>query len=133
METNRERLLAAYDAWNRSDVDAWLDFLDPQIELWNSGVFPDLELVYRGHEGLAEFWHRVHEPWESLRIDVTRVDAEGEDVYLTTLRFRARGAESGVDVDMHFGHAIRLRDGLATQIVARATIDEAREALLAAG
>jgi hypothetical protein len=46
-----------------------------------------------------------------------------------TLRFRAEGVDSGVDVDMRFANAIRVRDGLQIEVVSRRTVEEAREAL----
>jgi ketosteroid isomerase-like protein len=126
--TNSELLLAGYDAWNRDDCDAWLELLHPDIEIHTSGVFPDLAPVYRGHERAARFWAQMLEPWETLRIDVERIEEEG-DVVTAAIRFRARGADSGVEVDMRFCNAIRVRDGLATELVNRRTFEEARRAL----
>jgi ketosteroid isomerase-like protein len=129
MGTNSELLLAGYDAWNRDDCQGWLDLLDPEIEISTSGVFPDLSVAYRGHELAARFWHQLREPWDVFRIDVEQIDEEGDDVVTAGIRFRATGADSGVDVDMRFGMAMRVQDGLATQLVNRRTVDEARMAL----
>ena len=128
MGANSELLLAGYEAWNRDDCDAWLDLLDPEIEIRTSGVFPDLSDVYRGHRRAAKFWRQMHEPWEIFRIDVEAMDEEGDWV-AAAIRFRARGVDSGVEVDMRFGHAIRVRDGVAIEFVTRRTAEEAREAL----
>ncbi len=51
------------------------------------------------------------------------------DLALAAIRFRATGVDSGIDVDMRFGMGIRVSDGLATALVNRRTIEEAREAL----
>jgi hypothetical protein len=48
---------------------------------------------------------------------------------LAAIRFRAKGVDSGIEVDMRFGMGIRVRDGLATDMVNRRTLEEAREAL----
>ena len=45
------------------------------------------------------------------------------------IRFRARGSDSGVEVDMRFGNGIRIRDGLAIELLNRRTFEEAFEAL----
>ncbi|MDQ5832050.1 MAG: nuclear transport factor 2 family protein, partial [Actinomycetota bacterium] len=111
MGTNAELLRAGYEAWNRDDCDAWLALLDPAIEIRTSGVFPDLAAVYRGHRRAAKFWRQMHEPWEVFRIDVEHMDEAGDWV-AAAIRFRARGVDSGVEVDMRFGHAIRVRDGV---------------------
>jgi ketosteroid isomerase-like protein len=45
-------------AWNRDDLDAFLHLLDPDIE-WNTSIEPFFEgtdSVFRGHEGIREFW-----------------------------------------------------------------------------
>jgi ketosteroid isomerase-like protein len=128
MSTNSELLLTAYEAWNRDDCDAWLELLHPEVEISTSGVFPDLAAEYRGHARAAKFWRQLHEPWEVFRIDVEHIEEEG-DCVTAGIRFRAKGSDSGVQVDMRFCNAIRVRDGLATELVNRRTVQEAREAL----
>jgi ketosteroid isomerase-like protein len=128
MPENSELLLTAYDAWNRDDCDAWLELLHPDVEIRTSGVFPDLAPDYRGHERARKFWRQLREPWEVFRIDVERIE-EAEDSAAAAIRFRARGVDSGVEVDMRFGNAISVRDGLATELVNRRTLEEARDAL----
>jgi ketosteroid isomerase-like protein len=128
MPTNSELLVAAYEAWNRDDCDAWLDLLHPDIRIETSGVFPDLSAEYHGHAGARKFWRQLHDPWEELRIVVEHVEEEG-DRAVAGIRFRARGSDSGVRVDMRFCNAIRVRDGLATELLNRRTVAEAREAL----
>jgi ketosteroid isomerase-like protein len=128
MSKNSELVLATYEAWNSDNVDAWLEGFHPDGELQTSGVWPDFDPVYRGREGLAEFWRRLHEPWEMFHIDIERIDEEG-DCFAVAVRFRAKGVDSGVDVDMRFGHALRMRDGLVVELVARRTAEEAREML----
>jgi ketosteroid isomerase-like protein len=129
MPTNSELLLAGYEAWNSDDCDAWLELLHPEVEIRTSGVFPDLAPVYQGHQRARKFWRQMREPWEDFRIDVVAMEEES-DVVAAGIRFRARGVDSGVDVDMRFGNAIRVRDGVATELVNRRTIEEALQALL---
>ncbi|MGH2712459.1 MAG: nuclear transport factor 2 family protein [Thermoleophilaceae bacterium] len=128
MPTNSELLLIGYDAWNRDDCQAWLDCLHPDVEISTSGVFPDLSAEYSGHALATKFWRQLHAPWEVFRIDVEHVEDDG-DCALAAIRFRATGVDSGVEVDMRFGMGIRVRDGLASHMVNRRTMEEAREAL----
>jgi ketosteroid isomerase-like protein len=128
MPTNSELLLAGYEAWNRDDCQSWVDLLHPDVEISTSGVFPDLSAEYRGHGEATRFWGQLHAPWERFRIDVEHAE-DDEDCALAAIRFRAKGADSGIEVDMRFGMGIRVRDGLATALVNRRTLEEAREAL----
>jgi ketosteroid isomerase-like protein len=128
MSTNSDLLRAGYDAWNRDDCEAWLELLHPELEIRTSGVFPDLAPVYRGRTRARKFWQQMREPWAKFRIEVERMEERG-DCVAAAIRFRARGVDSGVEVDMRFGHAIRVRDGVATEFVTRRTFEEARDAL----
>jgi ketosteroid isomerase-like protein len=128
MSRNTELLLAGYDAWNRDDCEAWLRLLHPDVEIHTSGAFPDLSPVYRGHARAKKFWEQMREPWESFRIEVEGIEEDG-DCVVGTIRFRARGVDSGVEVDMRFGIAVRLRDGLATELVNGRTPEDARDAI----
>jgi ketosteroid isomerase-like protein len=128
MATNSELLLSGYDAWNHDDCQAWLDLLDPDVKISTSGVFPDLSAEYCGHGEATRFWKQMHVPWETFRIDVEQIEDDEEHAF-AAIRFRGTGVDSGIDVDMRFGMGIRVRDGLATHMVNRRTMDEAREAL----
>jgi ketosteroid isomerase-like protein len=129
VETNAEKLLGGYDAWNREDCDAWLAYLSPDVVISTSGVFPDLSAEYHGHGEATRFWKQLHAPWESFRIDVEHVE-DDEEYAFAAIRFRGTGVDSGIDVDMRFGMGIRVGDdGLATHLVNRRTLEDAREAI----
>jgi ketosteroid isomerase-like protein len=125
--SNADLLRSGYDAWNRADRDAWLEVLHPDIVISTSGAFPDFAPQYRGHEGAGKFWDQMLEPWEEFHIDVVRIEEEA-DIAAGDIRFRARG-RGGVDVDMRFGSGIRLRDGVAIELVNRRTFEDVLKAL----
>jgi ketosteroid isomerase-like protein len=128
MSANADLLLAAYDAWNRDDREAWLGLLHPEIEIHTSGAFPDLSPVYRGHERARRFWEQMRSPWRDFRIEVEGIE-EIDDCVIGSIRFRATGVDSGVEVDMRFASAVRLRDGVATELVNGRTTEDARDAI----
>jgi ketosteroid isomerase-like protein len=131
VSSNSELLLDGYDAWNREALETWLELLHPDVRISTSGMFPDLALEYSGRERAVKFWQQMHEPWDAFRIDVEHVEDEGEWA-IASIRFTARGADSGVEVDMRFGMAMRVRDGLAVEFFNRRTFDEARTAVRSA-
>jgi ketosteroid isomerase-like protein len=49
--TNVETFKRGIEAWNRDDLDAWIELFDPQVE-WFA-----LTEVFRGHEGARAAWH----------------------------------------------------------------------------
>jgi ketosteroid isomerase-like protein len=128
MTRNAELLRAGYDAWNHDDLDGYLELLHPDVRISTSGLFPDLPDEYAGRERAVTFWHHMHEPWESFRIDVEHIEDE-EDWAIASLRLRARGVDSGVEVDMRFGMAMRVQDGLAVEFLNRKNFEEARTAM----
>ena len=56
-QENVERVLRGYDDWNRRDLDAMIERVDPEIEWTMTGTtrFPDTEGTYHGHDGVREF------------------------------------------------------------------------------
>ena len=126
-QENVELVRRSIAAWNRADLDGVLETYASSIEFHTSGVFPDFDAVYRGHEDFTRFWRAIHDPWEELRIDIERIE-DGDDCLALEFRFRARGIGSGALVDLKFSNAITFRDGLQTKIVARRVFDDARKA-----
>jgi len=71
---NVEAVRASMDAWNRGDVDGWLEPSHPEIE-WRSDVVRRVEgsdTVYRGRDGLRRYWDEWHALWQ-VNIDLEEV------------------------------------------------------------
>jgi ketosteroid isomerase-like protein len=131
VSSNSELLRVGYEAWNHDDLDAYLSLLHPDVRIVTSGVFPDLAPEYVGRDRAERFWRQMHEPWEFFRVDVEHIEDQ-DDWAIASLRFRARGVDSGVEVDMRFGMAMRVQEGLAIEFLNRRTFDEARTAVRSA-
>lgn len=109
-----------------AQLDAGIHFLAPDIELHLTGVFPDLDPVYRGHEGVRRFAALFIAPWEELSLNAERFFDLGERV-LTLSRFEARGRD-GIEVNLEMAHVWTLRGGLVVRMDAYADRGEALEA-----
>ena len=116
---------ATIDAWNHDDVDAWIETLHPDVIYHTSGTFPGLQRSYFGHEGVREFWLAMHEPWETLRVDLDRVEQVDDQILVVEFRFRGTGAGSGAAVDLQFSNAARISNGLVAELFAASTSEDA--------
>jgi ketosteroid isomerase-like protein len=117
------------EAWNRRDLVWILDQASPDLEFHTAGLFDGIEPVYRGREGMVEFWTTfIEEPWALLRLDVEEIRAVGEDRVLALFVFTGTPRESEEEVRLDYAHLATLADGVVTRIDAFADWDEAREA-----
>jgi ketosteroid isomerase-like protein len=96
-------------AWNRRDLDAYLEFIDPDIE-WSPGATRVEGGSYRGHEGIRRFWGDIDGTFDELAVDIDEV-RDLDDVVVGLGRLRGRSKE-GVPIDIEYGVVGRLRDGL---------------------
>jgi ketosteroid isomerase-like protein len=66
--SNTEIVERGYRAWNEDDLDGMLAVCHPEVEYHPSGVFPGMQPVYRGEEGIRGWWADFRGPWhEALR------------------------------------------------------------------
>jgi ketosteroid isomerase-like protein len=126
-EQNVDLVHHAYEAWNRGDLQWILDHVTPDFEFRTAHLFPDTEDVYRGREGLKRFWNTFHGPWETLLIEVERIEAVGEDRVLALLQFHGRGRD-GLEVTLEYANLFTVENGMAARIVGLASWQEALEA-----
>jgi ketosteroid isomerase-like protein len=125
-EETLELARAGYAAWSRGDLEAMLETIDEDVEYRTSGVFPGLEPVYHGHEGMRRFWDDFRSPWDSLRIVIDDLRESGDQI-VALYRFEAVGRD-GLTVHRDAANVITLRDGLAIRIDAYGSWEAALEA-----
>lgn len=126
-QENLELVRRAYEAWNRGDVDGVLALCHPELEYHASGLYPDLDPVYYGHEGFWKFERDFRATWESLSIDIERFEDRGDRVAVLG-EFEARGRD-GMSLRRPAANVVTIRDGLAVRIEAFGDWDQALEAL----
>ena len=120
------RLMAAYAD---GDVDEMLSYVDPDCELHSAIIGGAEGRVYRGHAGFRSWLAELSESFDELATELTEYRDLGDRV-LAFGRIRARGRESGVELDSATGWVFTLRDGTLTS--ARGFLDPG-DALEAAG
>jgi ketosteroid isomerase-like protein len=107
---NLERYGRMVQAWQRGDLEAWLDDAQDR-EMRTSGKFPGSEPVYRGRDGMRAFWDLLRAPWRDYHHDITRIQDVGGR-YLALLTIRAVGRESGAEVEWKWAHVVTEENGL---------------------
>jgi ketosteroid isomerase-like protein len=122
------RALAAY---NRRDIDAFLEAFDPVAEIHplTLASFGTEGTVYRGHEGIRHFIRDVDEVLPGIQIEPLEIRDLGERI-VANGRLHARGRASGADVESPIGWLVDFREG---RVFRMTDYLDPKEALDAAG
>jgi ketosteroid isomerase-like protein len=126
---NVEAFKRGVDAFNRRDLEANLDVLDPEVvqHLALPAMFGGQSTVYRGHEGVRELWRDLGEAFAEFRIEITKIRDMGERIVVIG-ELRGRGRVSRAEVESPIGYVVELRNGKAIRIDDYFEPDEALEA-----
>ena len=130
-QENVEAFKRAVDAYNRRDIDVFLEEFDPEAE-WHSltqVMFGGEQAVFRGREGIREGVRDIDDALADMQVECVAVRDLGE-VIVVDGRVRGRGRVSGAEVDSPINWVVQFRGGRVTQL--RDFLDPA-EALEAAG
>jgi ketosteroid isomerase-like protein len=126
--TLEDTIYVAYEAWSRRDIDALLEVVHPDAEarpILGANIGAS---VYRGRDGLRQWFKDLHQEWETFQTRVTRIDERG-DRALLTIDVHARGRASGVVIEGDLYHLVEIRDGLILRLEAFRDRPEAMRAL----
>jgi ketosteroid isomerase-like protein len=116
----------AIAAFNRRDVAALTELTTEAVE-WMTWTGTVEHTVYRGHDGLADYF-RDADVWEVLNLDVETVRDLG-DRLLVTATFHARAGGSGAEVTTPWYSAFFVSEGKLTRVLSFRTEEEALAAL----
>jgi ketosteroid isomerase-like protein len=123
------RYREALEAWNRRDLVWILEQAAEDFEFHTAGIFPGVEPVYRGRQGMVDFWTAfIEEPWALLRIEIDSVEAVGDDRVLALLTFTGTTRGSGEELSTPYAHLATFRGEEVARIDAFGDWDEARRA-----
>jgi ketosteroid isomerase-like protein len=130
-EENVETFKRAVEAYNRRDIDALLEEMDPEVE-WLAAVqtlFEGEARVYRGHAGIRQWVRDIDEALADIRLEFFEIRDLG-DRLVASGRFSARGSASGAEAESPFGCLVDSKNGKTTRVQ---TFLDPKEALEAAG
>ena len=99
-QENVDIVRRVYDAVQTSDSATVFALYDPEVE-WDWSRHPISSMiggsVYRGHEGLRDFFRDLREVWEETEWSVKEM-LDGGDHVVVLVDQRTRGRTSGVQV-----------------------------------
>ena len=128
-EENVEAFKRAIEAYNRRDIDAFLEEIDPKVE-WRGALQALLEsevTVYRGHDGVRQWVRDIDEALAEIRLDLPEIRDLGDRI-VALGRLRARGTASGAETESPFGCVVEWKNGKATRLRSFLSHDAALEA-----
>ena len=109
MSENVELLKRGYEAFNRGDLDAVFELLDPEIEWVNDERVP-FAGTYRGHDELRALLRDQQEVFDQLTMEPYEFFETGDHV-VVFVRVRARGEASGAALEITIGHLWTISNG----------------------
>jgi ketosteroid isomerase-like protein len=114
-EENLALVRGAIDAYNRGDIEYILETLDPEIEVYAESGLVNAG-TYRGIDGFRTWVTEWTDAWKSFRNDIHRIEAIRDHHVLAEVDQQARGAGSGVEVEMRLVYMFEEREGRATRL-----------------
>jgi uncharacterized protein len=106
---NLDAVEEAFEAYFRGDLDGLADLADPDVVVTQIAELPDAE-TFHGRRGLIEVIDAWQAAWDDVRVERLSTRDMGDHV-VTTIRQRARGRSSGVEVEGLFTFVFTLKEG----------------------
>lgn len=79
MSAKAETIRRFADAFNRGNLDEYLSLLDPEVEFDVSEGYPGVRGIYRGRDGVGQWWDEWREAWEGGQVSEVEMLAERDD------------------------------------------------------
>jgi len=129
MSDQVDTVLQGYEAFNRGDVEASLEILDPEIE-WHTYIVPGPGGgTYHGHDGVRELWSDARRIFGGFKNVPEKLFESGDGV-VAFVRVEGVGAKSGIAVQARIAHVYTFRDG---KVIRVESFEDRDEALRVAG
>jgi ketosteroid isomerase-like protein len=129
-QENVEAAQRAIDTFNRRDIEAHLAEIDPEAEFHIAlfAMFGGESSVFRGHEGIRESWRDLDGTFAEFQIvEISEIRDLGQRV-VAIGKLRARGKESGADVESPIGYVAEFKNGRMVRLDDYFSPEEALEA-----
>lgn len=130
--SNVQTLEAMYDAFNAGDIDAVLEFWEPDCE-WRPAFGPRLlgENLYLGHRGFRKYFAEVSDTFPGYQTVPVRYDKFGDEL-ICHAHSTGRGRSSGITISQRFAIHYSFREGRIARGQTYSDVGEAMSAVAAA-
>jgi ketosteroid isomerase-like protein len=125
-ETNLNVVAALGEAYLRGDVEAMLEFVDPDVVVIQFPDQPDTR-PYHGHQGMLQAMSSWIDTWDDYSIEPRDAKEFGDNVFVA-LHQRGRGKASGVELEADVFFVYTLRNGKVVRWLMFPSEEEALEA-----
>jgi ketosteroid isomerase-like protein len=125
---------AAYDAWNRADLDGFVKSFSEEVEVHPFLGRGLVASTYHGHDGLRSWFADANEPWERLDVEAEEFKQLEDGRLVIFVRALGEGSGSRALVEARIVHVLSFRDGKIVRLDSYADRETAVQALgLASG
>jgi uncharacterized protein len=126
-DNNADLLRRGFEAFERDGIDALLEYIHPDFEGIASPELATEPGVYRGHEGVRQWFAGFEGFMDDVHFEPDEFLAAGDRV-LVGARLVARGMGSGIVVEQKNFQVWTFRDGTAIRLETYADMESARAA-----
>ena len=127
-QENETTVRDAVAAFNRGDLDTWLEYFTDDVDYRAVEGAPDDHGPMHGKDALRAYVEDWRETFDDFRTEPTELIEAGEDRMIAVMRISGRAKLSGVEVDLTFAVVYTLRDGKVARGREYWTRDQALEA-----
>jgi ketosteroid isomerase-like protein len=126
---NVDRTRRGYEAFSAGDLEAVLEFIDPDVQVEIHTGRPDLPETetLHGHAGFLENLRQLTEVFDEIEIEPEEFIEAGENL-VVVVHAAGRGKGSGIRVENRVTHIWTIRDGMATRFRVYSSKEQALEA-----
>jgi ketosteroid isomerase-like protein len=123
--SDQEIVRQAFEAFISGDLDAALEFCDPEIVVHDPGR---TGRTYRGRAELRGFWEEWLENWQEYRVEPQEFIEAGGEIFVHTVQ-TGQGKLSGIEIGQDLFHVFRVRDEKVVEYRIYADRDDALESM----
>jgi ketosteroid isomerase-like protein len=127
-QENVEIVRSMFEAANRGDPDAWLEYWTDDIDYRAAEGAPDDHGPIKGKDALRAFLQDWLNTFDDFKVEPIELIDAGEDNVIAVMRISGRAKRSGVETDLTYAELSTLRDGKIARGRQYFTRDEALEA-----